>query len=318
MKEFTNVVLLGLGLSLAALIYIAWIDLPLSNPPVLQGAMIRDYEHFLLINGRQRRYLVHCPNNYDGTKPLPVVLGFHGAMGNAEVFARQTRLNEVADREGFLVVYPDGSGPTARGLYWNSGRGGYAAKHQIDDVGFIRELLATLPRLYRIDTRRVYAAGISNGAMMCYRLAHELSDQIAAIGAVAGGDLVLDGPAPPRPVPVIHFHGARDPIAPMAGGAGRFEGVVHPNIAQMITRWARIDNCGDKPAEVINRSDYTCVRYLPKSGTTGAPVTYYMLPEGGHTWPGGVVLAPRLMGKPIASVDASKLVWDFVSRHSLK
>jgi polyhydroxybutyrate depolymerase len=152
---------------------------------------------------------------------------------------------------------------------------------------------------------------------MCYRLAHELSDRIAAIGAVASGDMMLKGPVPPRPVPVIHFHGLQDRIAKFAGGRGPFGTIVHPAISEVITWWARADGCGTEPAEIEKKPDYICTRYRPKEGNTGAPVTFYVLPEGGHTWPGGVVLAPRLVGRLIPSVDASTLCWRFLSQHTL-
>jgi polyhydroxybutyrate depolymerase len=216
------------------------------------------------------------------------------------------------------VVYPDGTGPPDRGLYWNAGPcGGYAADHHVDDVGFIRKLLDELPGHYRIDPNRVYAIGISNGAMMCYRLAHELSDRVAAIGAVASGDMMLDGPAPRRPVPLIHFHGVQDRIAKFKGGPGLFAGIQHPDISRVIAWWAQTNGCGTEPAEVESKPDYTCMRYLPKAGAVGAPVSFYALPEGGHTWPGGVVLAPRLVGNLVKSVDASTLGWRFLSQHTL-
>jgi polyhydroxybutyrate depolymerase len=318
MKESTSVLFLGVVVFSIAVVYLAWSDNPLQGQPQEEGSLLQGGEHFMIHNNRQRRYVVHMPRRADGTKPLPVVLGFHGALGSAETFEKQSRLSQVADREGFLVVYPDGTGPPDRGLFWNAGPcGGYAADRNVDDVGFIRQLLDELPRRYRIDPNRVYAVGMSNGAMMCYRLAHELSDRIAGIGAIASGDMMLKGPVPHRPVPVIHFHGLQDRIAKFAGGSGLFAGTMHPPIPEVIAWWARTDGCGTEPAEVEKKPDYICTRYLPKNGATGAPVTFYVLPEGGHTWPGGVVQAPRLVGSLIKSVDASTLCWKFLSQYTL-
>src|SRR5262249_13324839 len=138
---------------------------PPAQPGVTAG---EDREHFVTHDGRKRRYLVHAPPAAAAGRPLPVVLGFHGGGGRAESFRTMSRLSEVADRHGFLVVYPDGTGRWANVLTFNAGRCcGYAAEQQVDDVGFVRRLLDELPRLYPVDPRRVYATGMSNGAMLC-------------------------------------------------------------------------------------------------------------------------------------------------------
>lgn len=281
-------------------------------------AMTPDREFFLTHDGRQRRYLVHVPQGYDGSKPLPVVLGFHGGMGRAEGFRTQSRLNEAADRFGFLMVYPDGTGRTKM-LTWNAvGCCGYAVQQKVDDVGFIRRLLDDLPTHYAIDARRVYATGMSNGAMFSYRLAHELADRIAAIGPVAGGDMARDGPRPTRPVPVVHIHGKKDPFAHFLGGKGPIAGVPHPSIPDTIAWWVKANHCQPEPVEVKEERDHTRTLYAPAPGTEGAPVLFYVLPEGGHAWPGGVDVTANLgTGKLIAEVDADALLWEFFAKHSL-
>ncbi len=276
-----------------------------------------DREHFLTHDGRQRRYVVHVPRNHDGRTRLPVVLNMHGALGRPETQRNLSRMNDVADRFGFLVVYPQAAGPT-RALLFNAGPGcGYAAQQHIDDVGFIRQLLDDLPKHYLVDPQRVYATGMSNGAAMTYRLACELSDRIAAIGPVACA-MVVDGPQPRRPVPVMHFHGQKDPFAPFAGGKGRFGGIQFRSVADTIRWWVKANHCREEPAEVTKGTDYVRTRYQPASGVRGAPVILYALPEGGHTWPGGVDLAPIInKGKLVASVDASTLLWQFFASQSL-
>ena len=152
-----------------------------------------DHTRTLVHDGRQRSYLVHLPTNYHGSRPLPVVLLFHGGGSNARQFLRFTGFNATADQHGFIAVYPNGTGKTNQGyeiLGWNGGPrqpGGTNSEiSRVDDVGFTRALLDDLARIARIDEKRVYAAGMSMGAIMAYRLASELSDQIAAIAAVAG------------------------------------------------------------------------------------------------------------------------------------
>jgi polyhydroxybutyrate depolymerase len=281
----------------------------------------KDAEHHLEYDGRRRRYLVHVPKGYDGQKPLPVVLAFHGGMGRAESVRTQSRLNEAADKFGFLAVYPDGTGLT-RLLTYNAGACcGYAVRKRVDDVGFVRRLITDdLPAHYRtIDRRRVYATGISNGAMLCYRLACEMPELIAAIAPVAG-DMVVEGPRPKRPVPVIHFHGLKDNNVPYAGGVGRnaVQPVRYRPVEEVIAWWAQVNGCGKKSAEVLKEADATRTTYEPPAGAAGAPVVLYALPEGGHNWPGGVDTTGHLgTGPHVTTVDATTLMWQFFAQHPL-
>src|SRR5205823_9528672 len=137
--------------------------------------------------------------------PSPVVLALHSAAMNGSMMARFTGLSEKSDQAGFVVVYPNGTGTTSLFLYWDAG--GVRGKVS-DDVGYVAKLLDDLATVVNVDPKRVFAAGMSNGAMMCYRLAAELSDRIAAIAAIAG-TMAIEDCRPRRPVPVIHFHGTR-------------------------------------------------------------------------------------------------------------
>ena len=131
-----------------------------------------------------RTFLVHVPKNYDPKKPTPVVLILHGAFTNAAMTVHFTGMNEESDKAGFIAVYPNGTGSTDLFLFWNAGMGRLqAGKKQPDDVAFIGKVLDDLATVANVDSKRVYATGISNGGMMCYRLAAELSDRIAAIAA---------------------------------------------------------------------------------------------------------------------------------------
>jgi polyhydroxybutyrate depolymerase len=277
-----------------------------------------DREHFLTHQGRQRRYLVHVPKTREPGQLLPVVLNFHGAGGRAEAQRTLSRTNAVADVRGFLVVYPDGTG-RSRILSFNAGGCcGYAVQEKVDDVGFVGKLLDELPAHYPVDTRRIYATGISNGAMLCYRLACEMADRIAAIGPVAGA-MQVDGPQPQRPVPVIHFHGMKDPVAHYAGGKGPYAGVQHRPVEETIAWWINANHCRPEAVEVTQEKDFIARRYAPADGAPGAPVVLYSLPEGGHTWPGGVDLTPHLgTGTLIQTVDATTLMWKFFQQFSLE
>ena len=147
-----------------------------------------DHRVTLQHGGRQRSYIVHVPPAAREGRPLPVVLNFHGGGGNAEAQQKYSRMDALADAEGFLVVYPDGTGRMAdKLLTWNAGTCcAYSVTNNVDDVGFTLALLADLEARQPVDRRRVYATGLSNGAMMAWRLAVEASDRIAAIAPVAG------------------------------------------------------------------------------------------------------------------------------------
>ena len=174
--------------------------------------------------GLTRSYLVHVPTGYNGTSALPLVLAFHGGAGNSQAMRTETGLDTTSNQNGFMVVYPDGTGATDH-KFWDAGITGVSAvNNHVDDVGFVNALLNTLPLTYNIDETRVYATGFSNGAMLTYLLAEQLANRITAIAPVAGG-MLLGSTVPSRPVPIIDFHGMMDKLAPFDGGTGPVLGV---------------------------------------------------------------------------------------------
>jgi polyhydroxybutyrate depolymerase len=280
-----------------------------------------DREMTLVHQKLQRRYLVHTPEDWNGGRPLPVVLAFHGGMGRAETQRAQSGMNDVADRFGFMVVYPDGTGSNPRLLTFNAGNCcGYAMQRNVDDVDFVRVLIEALARDFPIDRRRIYATGFSNGAMLCHRLGVELSDQIAAIAPVSG-DLGIDGPPPSRSVPVIEFHGLLDQNILFEGGVGpnQFQRMPHRSIPATIDFWVAANHCAGKPAETREDDVLIWKRYAPAAGGKGAPVELYVLKKGGHTWPGGADVTAHLNTGPlVVSVDASTLIWRFFEQFALE
>ncbi len=171
------------------------------------------------VDGRERSYLVHVPPKYDSKRPTPVVLALHGAWTNGPITALYSGLNRTADEQNFIAVYPNGTGLRDTALFWNSGHldKPVFGIQLVDDVKFIGALLDDLGTVTNIDPKRVFATGISNGGMMCYRLAAEMSDRIAAIAPISG-TLCLDDCHPKRPVSVLHFHGTQDKLVPYDGG----------------------------------------------------------------------------------------------------
>jgi polyhydroxybutyrate depolymerase len=262
--------------------------------------------------------------------PRPaVVLNFHGGGAHARAQQAYARMDALADRKGFLVVYPDGTGPVReRFLTWNAGTCcGAAAGAQVDDVSFVRALLDDLAERHAYDPTRVYATGLSNGAMMSYRLAAELSERIAAIAPVAGS-MALARFSPARAVPVLHIHSVDDGRALYGGGLGApypLTGtrVLHPPVEERLAQWARTNGCGAEPVAGERRewqspagASHTATRYAyPRCK---AETVLWKLTGAGHVWPGGVLdYLPWLLGAGTRVIDANEEMWRFFSRHRL-
>jgi polyhydroxybutyrate depolymerase len=286
----------------------------LASNPLAPGEHVRS----LTIGSLARSYAVHVPPSYDPGRPTPVVLALHAAAMNGASMARFCGLNETADRAGFVVVYPNGTGSTPFFLYWDAG--GVRGRPS-DDVGFVAKLLDDLAMVIHVDPRRVYATGMSNGAMMCYRLAAELSDRIAAIAPVAG-TMAIETFRPRRPVPVLHFHGTKDGLVLFGGPDERIpENLKFLSVDASIRAWAEADGCPETPA-VFEVPDLVedGTRVLRKSygpGRGGSEVILYIIEGGGHTWPGR---EPRIsyLGRSTRDIAANDLIWEFFQKHALK
>jgi polyhydroxybutyrate depolymerase len=282
-----------------------------------------DHSRSLMVGDLKRTYLVHVPKSYNGSKAAPVVLVYHGGGSNAEQMVKFCGLNETADKAGFITVYPSGTGRTEAALTWNGGNCcAYAMLNKIDDVGFTRALLDDLAKVVKVDAKRVYATGMSNGAIMAYRLASELSDRIAAIAPVAG-PMGTDKCDPKRPVPLIHFHGTDDQFAPFKGGKGEksLSGTSFYSVDHSIQAWLQADGCKDEPviAELPDQAkDGTRVtRKTFGGGKDGAEVVLITIDGGGHTWPGRQP-ALKILGKSTRNIVANDLIWEFFQKHAMK
>ncbi len=208
-----------------------------------------DHSIILKHGGRERSAIVHVPPTATDNRELAVVLNFHGGGGHGANQQEYSLMDRLADREGFITVYPNGTGRFAKRLLtWNAGTCcGYAALNNVDDVGFVRALIGKLAESVPIDRRRIYATGLSNGGMMAHRLAAEAGDMIAAVAPVAGG-MVLPAIKSPRAVPVMHIHSVDDPRALYNGGLGppfplTNSRVLHPSIDQVISLWVKHNGC---------------------------------------------------------------------------
>jgi polyhydroxybutyrate depolymerase len=295
------------------------------------GKLLSGGNHVIALKyaDRTRSAIVHVPARAAERRDLPVIINFHGGGGHGSNEQEYSLMDRLADHQIFIAVYPDGTGQfSKRLLTWNAGACcGYAAIHQIDDVGFVRILIDKLAEVMPIDRRRIYATGLSNGAMMAYRLAAEAGDLIAAVAPIAGG-MVLPVIKSQRAIPVMHVHSLDDPRALYGGGLGppfpfTKARVFHPNIDQMISRWARHDGCSAEP--VIERqieskeTRQTAKRYVYTNCREGSEVVLWKLTGAGHVWPGGKQkVLQRILGPATEIIDANQEMWSFFQRFSLR
>jgi polyhydroxybutyrate depolymerase len=280
--------------------------------PVEAGTRERQLDY----DGRERGYLLHIPPAYDGTTPLPVVLVFHGGGGSGNNAIKQTHFDRVADANGFIAVFPHGSGLLRRILLtWNAGNCcGWAVENEVDDVGFVRALIRELTSTLAVDARRIYATGLSNGAMMSYLLGCEAADLIAAIGPVAGAQNSPDC-APSSQLSLIAIHGDADRSVLYGGGtpevqADRLDRVDN-SVANSTGFFASLNDCDTPPEPSRSGSIHHDVW---EGCVSGRAVELYTVLGGGHAWPGG---QPGFAGSdtPTTEIDASELIWAFFAAH---
>jgi polyhydroxybutyrate depolymerase len=288
-----------------------------------------DHEFTLRHQELRRSYLVRVPPQAAERKPLPVVINFHGGGSNAKTQKWYSRMDESADRDGYVAVYPNGTGILAEQLLtWNAGTCcGWAVMYRVDDVGFVLALLDDLARRTPLDRARVYLTGLSNGSMMAYRVAAEAAHRVAAVAGVAGA-MTLPRFAPALPVPVLHIHSVDDRRALYDGGLGLAfpmtdTRVFHQPVDAMLGKWLAHNGCPAQPqvsgpvAGNAGGEDatHTATRYAYTPCRAGSEVVLWRLTGAGHVWPGGRQdFLPLLLGPGTTVIDANREMWRFFSR----
>jgi polyhydroxybutyrate depolymerase len=286
-----------------------------------------DYSSSILSGGLERTYNVHISSSYNNSTPTPLLIALHGGGGTGDGMNKLTHFNNIADRENFIVVYPDGFEK-----HWNDNRGvqRYRAQNQnVDDVGFISALIDHLSDKYNIDAKMVYVTGMSNGAMMSHRLGCELSQKIAAIAPVAGNLPVNMASicTPSRPLSVLIINGTEDPLVPWAGGdvhLGPLELGQVLSVEDTVQFWVSNDKCNSSPVATqlpdVDPTDGTTVRRETYGECEdGAEVVLYTVEGGGHAWPGGLPYSPEsVIGRTSRDFDASEVIWQFFKEHPIK
>jgi polyhydroxybutyrate depolymerase len=265
----------------------------------------------IVSSAQKRKYVLYVPSSYDRTRPTPLVISMHGAGGWPVQQMELSRWNELAETEGFIVVYPSGA-DTAGPRVWHVEEG----PGPMMDVRFISDLIDKLEAAYHIDPSRIYANGFSNGGGMAFVLSCAMSDRIAAVGMVgAAQTLPWSWCKDHRAVPMIAFHGTADSFAKYNGGASWVAPRPFPAVPKWTANWARRNRCGAKPVESkvaadVSRGEYT-------NCADEAAVVLYTVRGGGHTWPGGKPLPDWFVGPTSRSIDATSLMWAFFRAHPL-
>jgi polyhydroxybutyrate depolymerase len=279
----------------------------------------------LKLAGRTRTYRVYVPPKAPKLPvPLLIVLHDSGGSGSAMEGMSLGRFNRIAEHRGIIVAYPD-----AIARSWNDGPldRTQAAEESSDDVGFLRAMMQDIAHRFPLNPKRIYAAGISNGGLMVYRLACDAPDWIAAVAPVAANmtDQLASQCRPARVMPIAAFGGTDDPIMPWIGGEVNAQwnrrGAVL-SAQESFEHWMKLGDCAlpitHSPRNKNEADGTTVVRHVARECKDGAEIRLYEILGGGHTWPGGAThLSERVVGKTSHQIDAAEEIWNFLSRYSL-
>ena len=251
-------------------------------------------------DGIEREYILYVPNSYDGTSVVPLLLNFHGFGGSASEFINDADMRAEAEANSFILVYPQGSCLNGAS-HWNPCPIDGDNKSTADDVGFVEAMISEISSQYNLDMERIYAAGYSNGGMMAYGLANYKSDLIAAVASVSGSMLDCLGDTS-HPMPVVHLHGTSDGVIPYDGSND------YSSVQNTLDYWINLNNTVSSPTiSIDNTGGMTIEHYVYDQGDNSVSVEHYKYVGGDHVW----------FNETYQGQNASKLVWDFMSRYDI-
>jgi polyhydroxybutyrate depolymerase len=303
-----RVLVLFAGLGLAAAGLTGCKDKTGATPLAAPAAGVQNGS--ITVEGTERSYRLYVPSSLPADSAAALVIALHGGLGTPEQFAENSRFDQAAEAHGFLVVYPEGIGRT-----WNGGACcGQAARQNIDDVAFISALIDHLRQGFDIDPNRVFATGHSNGAIMSFRLACELSDKIAAIGAVAGS-LEVSTCSPASPVAVLAIHGDADQNHPVDGGMGpnSIAGVPFASLASSMEALRKANGCS---AATDTSREGAVTTSAWRGCRPGGETEQRIIAGASHAWPGATRAGAGIVGPPSQALDATEEVWRFFETHA--
>ena len=292
---------------LLACLLATWLGLSCSCP--VSASELR-----LSVAGVERRAIV--VNAPPQGQRQPVVLVLHGGAGSADEQRRRTGFDEVAHREGFTVVYPEGTPWGRAGMHaWNTG---YLQRRQVghaDDIAFLDALIDVLVERHGADPARVCMTGGSNGAMMTLVYATRRAQRLAAVAPVVGAMFSFED-MPARPLPILLINGGADEEVPLEGGMSRnplvrsAQAVPFKSFEETLAFWVRVNRSAGVPVQELQGTRTT--RTYP--ATPGGAVTVAIVDAaGGHGWPG--TRPARAGNVPIQGFSGAERVWAFCRAH---
>jgi len=270
-------------------------------------------------DGRTRRYRIYVPSVIPSGTSVPLVIALHGGLGTSSQFEANSGLNGFAESNRFIAVYPDGVGNQTDGSGFQTWNGGYccgpAAAQSIDDITFIRNVVTDLRNSLPVNSSRVYALGHSNGGILSYRIACEMSDIVAAIGVQAGSNVMTDC-QPGLPVSVFHLHGTSDTNMPINGGKGSgLSATVFVSARLAVDAMATVNGCNvaSPRSLVASNSDVTALSWT--NCKSNSEVRFVTVKNATHAWMGHAAQsagAASYVGDPYPNLDATRAILAFV------
>lgn len=250
-------------------------------------------------------------------QPAPLVIALHGGGGNAATMVG--RWKAKAQEVGLIVVFPNGTGRNERVGTWNAGGCcAYAMNNDSDDVGFVKAVIDDVSKTHRVNPRRIYVTGMSNGGMLAHKIAIALSDRLAGAAVVAGA-LFGNEQAPANPVPMLIMHGEKDQIVGFDGGLSPTELVARSQSAPFKSAqyaadfWRGANGCSAAP-QALSTGDVTVE--TSASCRSGSEVVFYRLASANHVWPGTESTAVMIENNRYDEINATDVIWSFFSKHA--
>jgi polyhydroxybutyrate depolymerase len=304
------------------------------SSPTSSGTPGFDVNPSLTSGGVSRSYILHIPANFDANALYPLVIVYHGGGGTPQKIIAVTGFSTIADNEGFLVAYPAGIDN-----HWNDGRGVTQPElNGVDDIQFTKDLIADIENQYKVDTKRIYATGASNGGQFVHRIACEIPGSFTAIGVVVGSipsnlypgttwptNETLPPCAPSQPISIVSIRGDADPAININGGeVGPFDPITGNTISDggyvesnsnVETFWSNQNGCtGKTSSEITPTPPLDSTRVFKDSFTgcnAGVSMDFYVVSGMGHVWPPTISESTVIFGNTSLNIDASQVIWDF-------
>ncbi len=267
-----------------------------------------DADGYIQVDNLKRAYNLHIPSSYNSKKPVPLVLAFHPVGGSGKDMEEITGFNAIADKQGFIVAYPD-----AVAKHWDSRRSN--APETTNDIGFISVLIQELSQQYKIDANRIYVVGFSNGATFAQRVGCELSDKVTAIAAVASSmpSNLARTCKPTKPLPVLMINGTKDEAFPYYTA-----GKALLSLSDTVKFWTTHNRCSTKTdRQTLPQSPHVRLDNY-KSCANQTSVLLYTIEGGGHSWGDNSMSSS---GNPVKSgqeLKVSSLIWKFFNQQDGK